>query len=182
MKTWKAAPRLCLLLFLTACASPGLQVPGLQKMSVEEVSAILAGKTVMTYTRDQMATIYQVGRLHLPTSGGTLGHGTQVEYFDPSGHASLWYPGNQRAVPSLWEVRLLAEGYHQICFLYPQDSYNPATRSSGGKWRCRAIALYFRSVTETREGDLFALSGGKLPFILARDETTFDELIAVWER
>ena len=157
---------------LLAGCSGGLKTFGptideLNEMTPYEVEAHIEGKTgrtIMTYG---------------------WAHGTQIEYVATDGRAYLWYPGNSRAVPSLWEVQhrgLFTSSFHRICGKYPTRSYNPVTREYGGYWQCDSINAWAKRIPETREGDIFNLSSGKVPWVLSKDKTTFDELLAKMPR
>ena len=134
----------------------GPTIDELNDMHSSEAQAYIAGKTVMTYG----------------------GHGTQIEYMDTDGLAYLWYPGNRRTIPSRWNLRDLRNArLHAICFKYPTTSYNPLLGTNGGTWECDTINAWAKKIREVREGDIFNLSSGKVPWPLSRDSTTFDDLL-----
>ncbi|MFS4436690.1 hypothetical protein ACMA5I_00615 [Paracoccaceae bacterium GXU_MW_L88] len=94
-------------------------------------------------------------------------HGTQIEYFADDGIAYLWYPGNRRAVPSLWKTESYGRGeYVRICFMYSPQSYNPVTREYGGYWDCRSADLFLYLSDEVVKGDPFDLESGGVPFVM----------------
>lgn len=159
--------------------SIGPTVSEINDMPPERARGVLADKTIMTFDPGTTYCTSTGKFVYCPTIPG---HGTQVEYFAPSGHAFLWYPGNARPVPSSWKlVRTSAGERYDICFLYPSNSYNPFTRTHGGTWECRDLAEFARGVKEVRESDLFALSTGRIPFKLDADYTSFDDLLAEWK-
>lgn len=100
-------------------------------------------------------------------------HGTQIEYFDPSGRAYLWYPGNRVSVPSEWKIEpgSTASSSATICFRYSSRSYNPVTRQFGGQWECRSSRIFGQSMTALIDGDEFDLSSGRIPRTMPRGET-----------
>lgn len=154
--------------------SLGPSVAEINAMPPSQATAVLAGSTVMTFDPG-LTYCTSLGRN--PICHFTPGHGTQVEYFDPSGLAFLWYPGNSRAVPSRWNLqRRSGSERYNICFRYPSNSYNPITNTRGGQLECRDLVEFARSVTETHEGDPFNLKSGRLPHKLSAASTTFEEL------
>ena len=112
-----------------------------QAQSVEDARSSICGKTVFFYEN---------------------AHGNQVEYFAPDGFAYLWYPGNRVSVPSQWKIEpSLLGNAAQICFKYPNRSYNPVTKKFGGKWECRPFFLFESNMNDTKlSGDVFGLSLG----------------------
>lgn len=100
------------------------------------------------------------------------GHGTQIEYNAPNGRSYLWYPGNSVVLPAYWRIQ-----GDDICYLYPQSSYNPITQTRGGGWECQSASSSLSRTTERARGDIFGLSRTKRPpFALSADRTTFQEL------
>lgn len=100
------------------------------------------------------------------------GHGAQIEYNAPNGRSYLWYPGNSVVLPAYWRMQ-----GDEICYLYPQSSYNPITQTRGGGWECQSAASSLSRTKERARGDLFGLSLRKRPpFVLSADHTTFQEL------
>lgn len=99
------------------------------------------------------------------------GHGIQIEYFSPNSKAYLWYPGNSRAVPSLY--RYMGWNYDKdaatpsnistVQFLYPGASYNPVTKEYGGQWEDSPRNQRERLVA-SKPGDVFNLSSGRVPY------------------
>jgi hypothetical protein len=136
----------------------GTVAAGLDALPLDVARVMLAGRTIMT--RDP-------------------GHGTQVEYFSPDGFNYLWYPGNTGPVYGVWKLqRDSADRFHELCFRYQSNSYNPLTRQRGGDWECQPYRPYVSNFVETRVGDIFGLESGELPHRLARRATSFDELLA----
>ena len=154
----------------------GPTVAQISKMPVDQAQAALSDRTVMSF--DAGAT-YCVTYFKYPTCTTEPGHGTQIEYFAATGENFLWYPGNTRPVFGVWKLqRDGKDTRYLICFRYQSNSYNPLTRQRGGSWDCRPFGPYVAGLTEVRNGDIFRLSGGELPFPLERSATTFDELLA----
>jgi len=100
-------------------------------------------------------------------------HGTQVEYYSPKGRAYLWYPGNRRAVPGLWQVQ-----GENICFQYGPNTYNPVTRTRGGKWECKPMAPHKKWMTGSCRGDVFKLATGRIPYRLIRGRAALNAVSA----
>lgn len=99
-------------------------------------------------------------------------HGTQVEYLGSNGMSYLWYPGNRVVLPAPWKVE-----NGQMCYRYGKRTYNPVTKTKGGKWECRPVAISKQSVVDSARGDIFGLSKRKsVPFILTRARTTLSKL------
>ncbi len=104
-------------------------------------------------------------------------HGTQFEYFAPSGSAYLWYAGNSRAVVGSWRVRSSINFVSETCFTYPPTSFNPVTGASGGRESCRPSFSLLGSAIEYVEGDPLHLSSGQVPGILPpRSNIRFSDL------
>jgi len=98
-------------------------------------------------------------------------HGTQIEYFAPSGDAYLWYPGNTRVVAGKYKI----DG-NNICFLYGKKTYNPVTRQIGGKWNCRPSFTHRFSAQKACSGDPFKLSTGDIPYRLEKGSYTSPQI------
>lgn len=103
-------------------------------------------------------------------------HGTQVEYLSPNGTAYLWYPGNTRAVIGRWDVEANTQNPNAgvICFAY-KNSYNPVTRTTGGR-QCVTAHGYKATHRESRSGDIFNLSSGRIPYRLPKQNLALDAL------
>lgn len=103
-------------------------------------------------------------------------HGTQIEYLSPDGRAFLWYPGNRRVVVGSWVVepndRDPKSGV--ICYSYT-NAFNPVLKTSGGR-QCVLSTTFVRGAKESLSGDVFGLSSGRIPFVLAKDERTIAQL------
>jgi|TARA_R100000455_G_scaffold18414_1_gene9057 hypothetical protein len=135
-------------------ATLGDEIKTINGQPLEVASAYLANKTIRTFTGF---------------------HGNQIEYFSPKGRAFLWYPGNRGTVRSLWMLRQ-KDGRYDICFKYPTNSYNPATKDYGGNWECQDLAIYARRVVEVSDADIFRLSTGRVPFRLEPSDLNFYDL------
>lgn len=113
------------------------------------------------------------GRTHRAYSSQ---HGTQIEYLAANGLAYLWYPGNERAVVGRWSV----EPYDRnpsagvVCFSY-QNAYNPVTGTAGAR-HCITAAQFNNTHRESRAGDPFNLSAGRVPYVLPKRNLSFDQL------
>lgn len=92
-------------------------------------------------------------------------HGVQIEYYSFAGKLYLWYPGNKTSLPGNWKIK----NNSKICFRYGANTYNPVTKSRGSKWRCNNIKKHRKRIKYTCVGDVYDLSSGKLPFVLARN-------------
>ncbi|USG60090.1 hypothetical protein NBZ79_12990 [Sneathiella marina] len=152
-----------LVLVLTGCnprldknAILGDEIGEIDQQPIEEATASLADKTVRTYSRT---------------------YGNQIEYFAPDGRAYLWYPGNNRPVPSKWRLEHHVFRY-KICFLYPSSSYDAVTKERGGNWECRFLNLFADSIVEIEKSDIFNLSSGILPYKLSPQDFNFNALKA----
>jgi len=170
-------------LSLTGCATGlfdgvdalGPTVGEINKMPEQQASAVLANTTIMTFDPGLTWCTF-TGKY--PSCQTAPGHGTQIEYFDESGRAFLWYPGNSRAVPSSWNLRRSESNMrYQICFLYPSNSYNPLTHTRGGSPECRDLADFAKNIKDARKGDIFDLGTGRIPYKLSSASASFDELL-----
>ncbi|MBF9036478.1 hypothetical protein HKCCE2091_19745 [Rhodobacterales bacterium HKCCE2091] len=96
-------------------------------------------------------------------------HGNQVEYFRPDGISFLWYPNEPEIIPGEWRLEVTGPGAMDICFRYPEDSWNPVTGEYGGDWECTAFDNFLAHIVEGGivEGDPLALSSGDIPAPLA---------------
>lgn len=156
----------------------GKSVAEINQLPIGQAREHIANHTLMTYDPSTtLCTPTGFGKYSFVTCTPMPGHGTQIEFFASDGRAFLWYPGNKRAVPSLWRLSRTDERY-KICFRYPSRSYNPLTRQHGGRWDCRDLAPYASKVSEVRRGDIFGLSNRRLPFVLNKQQTTFDSLLS----
>lgn len=106
-------------------------------------------------------------------------HGWLAEYTTADGRSFLWYPGNHEVVHGFWQV-LKTEAHAQgkafevvqICFRY-LNSYNPVTKQALGDWDCwpeaqtvAHIELQAPGGREFRDGDVFNLMSGKVPYVM----------------
>ena len=107
-------------------------------------------------------------------------HGTQVEYDAPNGKTYLLYPGNPVVVQGGWKLTKTDKpNVFDICYLYPANSYNPATHQPGGSWECQIAGLFLGRVKEFKPGDVLGLARSpKAPFVLSREPTTLGALMA----
>lgn len=102
-------------------------------------------------------------------------HGYQVVYFDNDGRSWLWYPGNTKALAVDWKI----DGA-TICFLHPEDSFNPVTKRQGGEPECSLLRNNVRMIVSDLSGDPFRLAGGQVPArdkCSAPDEFSFDRTL-----
>lgn len=169
-------------LFLSSCAAYESEVFGppiyeIYKMPVAEARSHLAGKTVMTFVDVYRDCINgQVGPYYYPVCSERPGPGTQVEYLADDGRSYLWFPGNRRLVRGHWIVRRWREKY-EICWSYGPNSRHFITGERGDKLSCDLLSNYAVTIAEIREDDSFDLASGRLPFVLKRDQTTFEALL-----
>ncbi|MEO0913327.1 MAG: hypothetical protein AAFY59_10110 [Pseudomonadota bacterium] len=105
-------------------------------------------------------------------------HGTQVAYLSAGGRSYLWYPGNRRVVAGEWEVRAGARRFAFICFRYDPGTFNPVTRRPGGAWACQRADDFLLLEREVQRGDLFALSSGRVPFVMPKRDISLAALAA----
>lgn len=176
---------LCAALFVLAgCASPeafdgvislGPEIREINALPIEEARKHVSNKTVMTFDPDYTSCRY-IGKYF--SCSQYPSHGTQIEYLSESGKAYLWYPGNTRAVRSDWKLEPGRQNkrYH-ICFKYPSGSVNPVNGNRGGEFRCRNLGEFASGIVDSRSGDIFELSSGRIPSQLSRTRTNFDELL-----
>lgn len=99
-------------------------------------------------------------------------HGFQVNYLGPNGKAWLWYPRNTRGVPEEYKTDTVG-GTAAICWRHPNNSYNPVTKQTGGKYACQALDLSKRLTIAKLRGDPFNLKSGTVPY--PRDRCTAPE-------
>lgn len=90
-------------------------------------------------------------------------HGTQVEYYSPTGGAHLWYPGNRRSLAGRWKIDGSGKGA-RICFQYGANTYNPVTGHVGGGWECSSEIRHRSIIKSSCVGDKFSLASGSIPF------------------
>lgn len=156
----------------------GPTVEEISKLPVSDAAQFIADKSIMTYQGEQRvcSSYYVIGTTYVPNCYSQPGHGTQIEYFGSDGRAFLWYPGNSRIVPALWELRPGTLS-HSICFKYSKRSYNPLTKQDGSRWNCISLGHWAKDIVEKRSGDIFKLSTGRVPHPLPRYQTTFDTLL-----
>jgi hypothetical protein len=142
---------------LSACTAKGARTqqqntfkPAIQQITVAEATALVADKTSVSYDFG-------------------WSHGTQIEYNAADGTNYLWYPGNKVILKAKWKIESI-DGSTKICYLYGDNTYNPATKESGGKWECTLFHNHTVMQVDRKEGDVFGLSKTTAaPHILARD-------------
>lgn len=118
-------------------------------------------------------------------------HGTQISYSAADGRTFLWYPGNALVLQGVWRAceerfGLTITGaetttipFGKLCFKYGPATFNPATGSRGEEWECAAASTLDAKLVEQRTGDIFGLAKRTaVPFVLARDKSTFAQLLA----
>ncbi|MEM7742156.1 MAG: hypothetical protein AAF409_00480 [Pseudomonadota bacterium] len=104
----------------------------------------------------RFAAYPQVGQTYLSFNRQ---HGFQISYVETSTRSWLWYPGNTRSLPESWEIR-----GSEICFRHPENTFNPATKQSGGNFSCQPLDLSQRMTVAELEGDAFGLAVGTVPY------------------
>jgi len=87
------------------------------------------------------------------------GHGFQATFYDGQGRSWLWYPGNAVSVPGEWKVE-----DDRICFKRGANTYNPVTKTRGGKFKCQDIGISHRLTISRLDGDVFNLASGAIPY------------------
>lgn len=104
--------------------------------------------------------------------------GYQIEYYSADGHAYLWYPGNRRTNIGTYVVRKSVEPIFMVsvgppgavvCFNYGPTSYNPSTGQTGGE-ECTPAYGFLAQIRGKRQGDVFELTSGDLPFVMDKDK------------
>lgn len=172
-------------LFLAACVTsqPGVNALGssiseIQTMPIEEAKTHLAGKTVMTFI-DRHKLCENPNLNALGYCAWVDGPGTQVEYFAEDGRWFLWSPGNAELASGTWTLRSWRRlDRYQVCIAssgtvtsalarYPQED----------DFKCALLVEYAGKITEARQADSFALSNGRMPFLLGKEPTTIDDLL-----
>jgi hypothetical protein len=157
--------------------SLGPAVYEINRMPVEDVWRVLAGKTIMTFVDAYQDCSYNmVGNYVVPSCHAIPGPGTQVEFLAEDGWSYLWYPGNRGPVRGQWTLHQWYREY-AVCFRYGAATLKPFTKDPRDTFDCTLLTEYAPTVTETAEGDPFDLSSGRLPFVLVRDQTTIDALL-----
>lgn len=96
-------------------------------------------------------------------------HGNQLSYSAPDGRIFLAYPDNSRVLRGRWLVCTATYGllnktrervyfpYAKVCFRYNTTARNAATGVRGIDWECGPAGLLRKSITDSREGDVFKL-------------------------
>lgn len=161
-----------LVILITGCTSDGERSRRIspssnaEKMSLAEfksASGSLSSDEIRQYYSDR--TIMHFDPIH----------GTQVEYLDPDGTSYLWYPGNKVALRGYWSVEH-AFSEKKLCYRYGANTYNPATRQSGGSKECEDLSVTVFFMTEIVPGDRFGLKSSRIPFVLEKSQTTIRAL------
>jgi hypothetical protein len=107
------------------------------------------------------------------------GHGTQVEFIAKNGRTYLLYPGNKIILQGEWKLnRTKKPKVFDLCFRYPENSYNPVTGDKGGSWSCQPAGFYLAVVVDHAKGDVLGLSKQQaVPFVLSKRKTTLANLL-----
>ena len=102
-------------------------------------------------------------------------HKFQVEYYESRSRTWLWYGGNDVALPADWELRfqitsedgtpLTGNFRNRICWRYGQNTYNPATKQSGGQFDCTLLVNSLNLTVGALAGDPFDLASGNVPYV-----------------
>lgn len=109
------------------------------------------------------------GKTILDYAPKSFGHGTQIEYFDEQGNSYLWYPGNKKIVKGKLAFKGLGRDI-KACFLHEENTYNPLTKTAGGKWQCQSYHNFNFFIRDIQEGDVFNLAtSNDVPHVLAGD-------------
>ncbi len=101
--------------------------------------------------------------------------GYQIEYYGADGRAYLWYPGNEVTAVGTYVLRTSMEPVNMfgdragvvICFDYGPNSYNPSTGKAGEE-ECEAAYAFIAGIRGKRNGDVFNLSSGRVPFVMTK--------------
>ncbi|MCP4327168.1 MAG: hypothetical protein GY791_01865 [Alphaproteobacteria bacterium] len=121
--------------------------------------------------------------------------GCRLRYFD-DGH--LWHPGYKVILRGEWKVQpgsvltksreKTAKGVEvrefkmpENCYRYSSDGNKPVSKQQFGRWECEQslMLLLNKRVVERRKDDVFGLGKRRAPpFVLKRDKTTIDNLLA----
>jgi len=187
---WRLAPILTVLALVAACG-PTVTIDGkTQTMplgtTAEQAAEAqrLADKMTLTpkENRARLSAIAASTETLAPMLSNStarsydLFHGSQIEYLAADGTTQLWYPGNRGLVAGRWQLRQTPRRT-QMCFAYGGNTYNPATKTFGGKWECGPARLYLLHLEELVPGDPLGLRPGKLPFVLPKGEITINEAL-----
>ncbi|MDP3316529.1 MAG: hypothetical protein Q8M47_10760 [Devosia sp.] len=107
------------------------------------------------------------------------GHGTQVEYMAKNGKTYLLYPGNKVVVRGTWKLeRTDKPKVFNLCFKYPDNSYNPITKQLGGGWECQPAGFSLTDVVDSVDGDVLGLAKSeKVPFVLSKRKARLADLL-----
>jgi hypothetical protein len=104
--------------------------------------------------------------------------GYQIEYYSADGHAYLWYPGNLTTNIGTYVVRKSLDPIFMVsmgppgavvCFDYGPTSHNPSTGQTGGE-ECTPAYGFLAQIRGKRQGDVFGLTSGNLPFVMDKDK------------
>ncbi len=87
-------------------------------------------------------------------------HGFQVNYIASNGKAWLWYPGNTGGVAEEWKLDTERDA---ICWRHPSNTYNPVTKTTGGKFQCQNRSLSISTIVSSQPGDPYNLASGSVP-------------------
>jgi hypothetical protein len=107
------------------------------------------------------------------------GHGTQVEYMAKNGKTYLLYPGNKVVVRGTWKLeRTDKPKVFNLCFKYPDNSYNPITKQLGGGLECQPAGFSLTDVVDSVDGDILGLAKSeKVPFVLSKRKARLADLL-----
>ena len=122
------------------------------------------------------------GGEHSDAGGPFIGHtlifedgfrGVGVEYMGGDGRAHFWYRDESRVLLGRWR----REG-DRVCFSYPDYVFDYAPDIGPGEWFCATLDAYYERLISKRDGDVFSLRSGEIPFMLRTGEYfgTFDAL------
>jgi hypothetical protein len=145
-----------MLLLVSAGAASAQNKP--YKIGYDETKGLFAGVTFVHYDR---------------------GHGTQVEYMAKNGKTYLLYPGNKVVVRGTWKLdRTAKKDVFNLCFKYPDNSYNPITKQRGGGWECQPAGFSLTDVVDSVDGDVLGLAKSeRVPFVLSKRKARLNELL-----
>jgi hypothetical protein len=88
------------------------------------------------------------------------GLSSRVEYLAADGRAYLWLINTNASAPTSWTL----DANKTICVSYPD---HPSNLKRLGKPQCSSIATWDQDVIGRADGDVFGLSSGKVPKVMA---------------
>lgn len=93
----------------------------------------------------------------------SAGHGPRIEYLGADGRAWRWTAAHGSVLPGGWKF-----DEADICFTF----------GAGGGWQCVPYEIYRITIVESRNGDVFHLTGRQeVPFALPRQRLSIQELL-----